>query len=79
MQEISSICLNGDGHAAGVVTSEGREIKATIVMSNATPHVTFQKLLPQAALPEKFQAAIENINYASPVTKNNGQYNYFIL
>ncbi|PNF33209.1 Pyridine nucleotide-disulfide oxidoreductase domain-containing protein 2 [Cryptotermes secundus] len=69
--EVSRICLNGDGQAAGVVTSEGREIKATIVMSNATPYVTFQKLLPQAALPEKFQAAIESINYASPITKIN--------
>jgi phytoene dehydrogenase-like protein len=72
MQEVSSICLNGEGHAIGVVTPEGREIKATIVLSNATPHVTFKKLLPQTALPEKYQAAIENINYASPVTKING-------
>jgi hypothetical protein len=79
MQEVSNICLNGDGHAAGVLTSEGREINATIVMSCATPYVTFKKLLPQAALPEKFQAAIENINYSSPVTKINGQYNYFIV
>jgi hypothetical protein len=54
------------------VTSEGREIKATIVLSNATPHITFKKLLPPTALPEKYKAAIENINYASPVTKING-------
>jgi len=72
MQEVSSICLNGDGHAVGVMTSEGREIKATIVLSNATPYVTFQKLLPWASLPEKFHAATKNINYASPVTKING-------
>lgn len=72
IQEVSSICLNGEGHAIGVVTSEGHEIKATIVLSNATPYVTFNKLLPQTALPEKYQAAINNINYTSPVTKING-------
>jgi len=72
MQEVSSICLNGDGHAIGVVTSEGREIKANIVLSNATPYVTFKKLIPKEALPEKFLDAIDNINYTSPVTKING-------
>jgi phytoene dehydrogenase-like protein len=72
MQEVSSICLNGDGHAVGVVTSEGREIKATIVLSNATPYVTFKKLIPKKALPEKFVDAIDNSNYTSPVTKING-------
>lgn len=72
MQEVSSVCLNGDGHATGVVTSEGREIKAAIVMSNATPCVTFNKLIPKEALPEKFLDAVNNINYTSPVTKING-------
>jgi phytoene dehydrogenase-like protein len=64
--------VNGDGHAVGVVTSEGLEIKATLVLSNATPHVTFKKLVPKEALPEKFLDSIDNINYASPVTKING-------
>lgn len=72
MQEVSSICLNGDGQAIGVVTSEGHEIKATIVLSNATPYVTFKKLITKEALPEKFLNAIDNINYTSPVTKING-------
>lgn len=72
MQEVSNICLNGDGHAIGVVTTEGRKINATIVLSNATPYVTFKKLIPKDALPEKFLDAIDNINYTSPVTKING-------
>jgi len=72
MQEVSRICLNGDGHAIGVVTSEGREIKANVVLSNATPYVTFKKLIPKEALPEKFLDAVDNINYTSPVTKING-------
>lgn len=54
------------------MTSEGREIKANIVLSNATPYVTFKKLIPKEALPEKFLDAIDNINYTSPVTKING-------
>ncbi|KAJ4431497.1 hypothetical protein ANN_20095 [Periplaneta americana] len=76
-KEVSSICLNGDGHAVGVVTSEGREIKATLVLSNVTPYITFQKLLPPSSLPEKYRTAVADINYASPVTKINVAVNKF--
>ena len=65
----------------GVVLADGTEIKAkTAVLSGATPHVTFNKLLGlktnnklRDQLGQDFVQAIENIDYTSPVTKINGE------
>lgn len=58
-------------HASGVVLEDGTNISAATVLSNATPKVTFEKLIPEARLEPGFLRAVRNIDYTSPVTKIN--------
>ncbi|KAG6543436.1 hypothetical protein Mapa_015106 [Marchantia paleacea] len=55
----------------GVVLADGTEICADRVLSNATPHVTFLKLLPADVLPQDFLKRIKTIDYKSGTTKIN--------
>ncbi|XP_066277356.1 pyridine nucleotide-disulfide oxidoreductase domain-containing protein 2-like [Branchiostoma lanceolatum] len=70
---VSSILVNSSGEACGVVLEDGTEIKSTMqmVMSNATPKVTYLDLLSKDLLPEDFRAEVSHIDYKSPVTKIN--------
>ena len=72
LQEVSQICTNRDGAAIGVTTKDGREINANAILSNATPQITYQHLLPDEVLPAQFKTAVSDIDYSSPVTKING-------
>lgn len=67
---VSSIIINNNT-AKGVVLQDGTEVKAKVVLSNATPKVTYLDLLPKGSLPEEVVADIRNISYESPVTKIN--------
>nr|XP_039257173.1 pyridine nucleotide-disulfide oxidoreductase domain-containing protein 2-like [Styela clava] len=62
-----------DGNCGGITLSNGNNVKSNIVLSNATPHVTFQKLLADDfdALPEEYRKQITSFDYTSPVTKLN--------
>ena len=42
--------LTDDGKAVGVVLEGGEEVRAKVVLSNATPKVTFLDLLPEVCL-----------------------------
>ncbi|OAE33452.1 hypothetical protein AXG93_3822s1080 [Marchantia polymorpha subsp. ruderalis] len=55
----------------GVVLADGTEIFADRVLSNATPYVTFLKLLPADVLPQDFLKRIKTIDYKSGTTKIN--------
>ncbi|KAI8512502.1 Pyridine nucleotide-disulfide oxidoreductase domain-containing protein 2 [Branchiostoma belcheri] len=70
---VSSITVNDSGEACGVVLEDGTEIKATmqIVMSNATPKVTYLDLLSKDLLPADFLSEVSHVDYKSPVTKIN--------
>uniref|UniRef100_A0A8C1KL91 Pyridine nucleotide-disulfide oxidoreductase domain-containing protein 2 n=1 Tax=Cyprinus carpio TaxID=7962 RepID=A0A8C1KL91_CYPCA len=63
----------GDGSAKGVVLTDETEVHSKVVLSNATPYITFKQLTPQDALPEAFITAVDQIDYTSPVTKINGK------
>ena len=39
--------LVSDGKACGVLLEDGTEVESKLVLSNATPHITFETLLPQ--------------------------------
>lgn len=39
--------MGSDGAAKGVVLKDGTEIHSKVVLSNATPHVTFKHIVPQ--------------------------------
>lgn len=75
--EVDQILVE-NGKACGVALKSGEEIRAkTGVLSNATPHVTFKKLLTEKSavetLGEEFLNKIQGIDYTSPVTKINGK------
>ena len=59
-----------EGRAVGVRLENGEEIESEVVMSNATPHVTFSKLL-DGDLPAQLRTELDSIDYTSPVTKIN--------
>ena len=46
-QDVQEILVGPDGVAKGVVLKDGSEIHSKLVLSNATPYVTFKKLTPQ--------------------------------
>lgn len=68
--EVAEILVEG-GRAAGVRLTGGEVIRARQVVSNATPEVTFRKLLPAGSLPPAFDAAVARIDYASASMKIN--------
>ncbi|EFO92157.1 hypothetical protein CRE_11146 [Caenorhabditis remanei] len=69
-QEVQEVLLDGNV-AKGVRLTNGKEIHSKIVMSNATPHVTFNNLVKKESLPADFYRSISQIDYTSPVTKIN--------
>ena len=71
-QPVKSILLGDKKEAVGVELEGGDHIYANTVLSNATAHLTFLKLLPQGSLPPDFEATIRTIDYTSPVCKING-------
>ena len=69
--EVAEILVEG-GRAAGVRLDSGEVIRAGTVISNATPEITFRRLLPDAgSLPSAFRAAVERIDYSSASMKIN--------
>jgi phytoene dehydrogenase-like protein len=60
-----------DGRATGVVIKGGEEVPASRVASNADCHVTFEKLMDPAQLPDSFRASLARIDYNSPSLKIN--------
>lgn len=46
-QDVEQVLVGSDGAAKGVVLKDGTEIRSKVVLSNATPYVTFKKLTPQ--------------------------------
>ena len=67
----SQIIVNDKGQTEGVMLASGKVIKAKMVLSNATPKVTFRDLLEGPELPKEYINSIKNIDYTSPVTKIN--------
>lgn len=57
--------------ARGVRLADGTALTARQVVSNATAHVTFEKLLAHETLPEGFRRAVSRIDYSSASVKIN--------
>ncbi|WP_293394972.1 NAD(P)/FAD-dependent oxidoreductase [Nevskia sp.] len=68
--EVAEILVEG-GQARGVRLADGELIRAKTVVSNATPEMTFRKLLPAGRLPPLFDEAVARIDYASASMKIN--------
>ncbi|WAR21102.1 PYRD2-like protein [Mya arenaria] len=67
--------ITRNNEACGVVLDDGTEIKAKVVLSNATPKVTFLDLLTENVLPEEMRKDLELVSFESPVTKINADPN----
>lgn len=39
--------MSSGGHVQGVVLQDGSEVRSKVVLSNASPQITFLKLTPQ--------------------------------
>ncbi|XP_072177377.1 pyridine nucleotide-disulfide oxidoreductase domain-containing protein 2-like [Diadema setosum] len=68
---VSSVLVSGDNAACGVVLEDGTEIRSKVVLSNATPKITFLDLLPSGLLPAEFVQQVSSFDFKSPVTKIN--------
>lgn len=64
--------VDDGGSVAGVRLTDGTEILSKVVLSNATPQVTFINLLASGTLPESYLNKVKSVDYTSPVTKING-------
>ncbi|XP_061914158.1 pyridine nucleotide-disulfide oxidoreductase domain-containing protein 2 [Entelurus aequoreus] len=70
-KDVEQVLVDSRGAAKGVALKDGMEIHSRIVLSNATPYVTFKNLTPQSALSPAFLKAVDQIDHTSPVTKIN--------
>ena len=68
--EVARVCVE-NGRATGVVSREGEEFHARVVLSNADPFRTYVKLVDRQELPGSFLNDIEAIQFTSPVMKIN--------
>jgi phytoene dehydrogenase-like protein len=68
--EVAAIETRG-GAATGVRLASGEVLPARSVASNATAHVTFEKLLAAGTLPPEFAEAVARIDYSSASLKIN--------
>jgi phytoene dehydrogenase-like protein len=60
-----------NGRVHGLVLSDGREFTAKVVVSNADPNVTFNKIVGAQNLPDTFVRDVRRINYDSASVKIN--------
>jgi phytoene dehydrogenase-like protein len=63
--------LTDRGRAVGVHLEDGTELDARVVASSVDAHLTFEKLLTAAELPEYFRDAVARIDYSSASAKIN--------
>ncbi|KAJ6669218.1 hypothetical protein lerEdw1_008027 [Lerista edwardsae] len=68
---VAQILLSSDGKVQGVALQDGTEVKSHLVLSNASPQLTFLELTPQEQLPLEFVQRISQFDTRSPVTKIN--------
>ncbi|XP_051473765.1 pyridine nucleotide-disulfide oxidoreductase domain-containing protein 2 isoform X2 [Apus apus] len=68
---VCHVLLGRDGQAQGVALQDGTEVRSKLVLSNASPQITFLELTPQEQLPKDFVQRIQQIDTRSPVTKIN--------
>ncbi len=63
--------LTRDRRVIGVGLADGSEIEADVVGSSVDAHLTFERMLDPADLPEDFRQAIARIDYSSASAKIN--------
>lgn len=59
------------GAAAGIILKSGQEYRARVVVSNADPNITFNRMIGRDELPAEFVNHVARINYDSASVKIN--------
>jgi len=67
---VEKIVVKG-GRAVGVALSSGEEIPATVVSSSVDPHLTFEKFLEPAVLPDDFLEEVKRYKFRGSSGKVN--------
>ncbi|KAM6130273.1 LOW QUALITY PROTEIN: pyridine nucleotide-disulfide oxidoreductase domain-containing protein 2 [Phoenicopterus ruber ruber] len=70
---VCHVLLGRDGQAQGVALQDGTEVRSKLVLSNASPQITFLELIPQEQLPKDFVQRIQQVDTRSR-TKINVQW-----
>jgi phytoene dehydrogenase-like protein len=70
-EPVESIRFSKGGTANGVYLESGEIMPADIVVSNATPHETFTRLVPKVECPSGYLRRVESDDYSSGVMKVN--------
>ncbi|XP_077205526.1 pyridine nucleotide-disulfide oxidoreductase domain-containing protein 2 isoform X2 [Paroedura picta] len=68
---VAQVLLSADGKVRGVGLQDGTEVKSRLVLSNASPQLTFLELTPKEQLPVEFVQSLSKFDTRSPVTKIN--------
>ncbi|XP_015455458.1 pyridine nucleotide-disulfide oxidoreductase domain-containing protein 2 isoform X2 [Pteropus alecto] len=68
---VAKVQVSSGGRVQGVVLQDGTEVRSKVVLSNASPQITFLTLTPQKWLPKEFTERISQLDTRSPVTKIN--------
>ncbi|XP_009072809.1 PREDICTED: LOW QUALITY PROTEIN: pyridine nucleotide-disulfide oxidoreductase domain-containing protein 2 [Acanthisitta chloris] len=71
---VCHVLLGRDRQVQGVALQDGTEVRSKLVLSNASPQITFLELIPQEQLPKDFVQRIRQVDTRSPVTKINGRF-----
>lgn len=67
---VSEIIIE-NGRAIGICDSSGRDYQARLIVSNADPNITFNRLIKAEKLPQEFLSEVQRINYDSASVKIN--------
>jgi len=71
-KEVGRITTDSGGAVSGIVLKDGTEVKSKLVLSNATPEVTYNRLMVESEdVPMDFRKELSKIDYTSPVCKIN--------
>lgn len=68
---VKSVLFSESGVANGVLLDNGEKVGADLVISNATPHETFMRLVPHDYCPVGYVRRVERGDYTSGVMKVN--------
>lgn len=47
LQTVAKVQVNSEGHVQGVILQDGQEVRSRVVLSCASPQITFLELTPQ--------------------------------
>jgi all-trans-retinol 13,14-reductase len=64
--DVSSVLLDDDGHACGVAMRDGRQFRASVVISDAGAMNTFTKLVPPTVIDTEVVDAIGSVGSSLP-------------